>query len=665
MCTPRGIQLRVAALAAAAVLVALPVPAQAGQGAPPAAPQASSLESILAEFAAWDGGIQSGPRWALRDYLRAHRDDPAGRERCESLLVAYLSSRATHQAKMEAARHLRTLAGDAAVPALRKLLDDPKTADYAVFVLQQVPGAAADGALLQAAGARRLAVPTRQAVVGALGMRRSAAAVPALVPLLANRDLASAAATALGRVGNAAAREALTAAFPKAVPPLKGVLASALLLAGGQAEANEANAALAVYDSLAADASLPRPIRQAALMGRIDASGGAAFDTLLQMLGGADDLARDAAMARAREVVPADKIEAAGALVPKVPEGARIQLLTLLAAYPAERVRPAVLQAARTESGAVRVAALRALGTTGDVSVLDFLVETAAKARGAEQAAAREALNGLKGREVDAAIVSALDAKPAPELATELLLAAADRRIFAAKPSVASRLSSPDPRVRREALKALRTIGTPSDLPAVLDVVIADEDARADAELTVAALARMAAPNRRAMAIRMRLRTEKRPDARVALLGLLPFAGDGSALADLRTALADPQPEVADAAARALAEWPTREAYDDLVGLARGAREETHKLLAVRGLIRMVTLEPHRLRAAAVADLCSIAEMATRDEERKLVLGALAQFPGREALEAARRYLSQPGLEAEARAAIESITEQLERPRWR
>ncbi len=633
-------------------------------------PNAASLDRLLANFATWDGGVTSEARWALRDYVVAHRDDPAAREQTEAALVRYLSGKATGQAKMEAARHLRMIAGEKSVGPLATLLRDPRTADYAIYVLQLVPGEAADRALLAALSTRRTALPIRKALVASLGQRRSAAAVPALAALVTDRDLAAAAITSLGRIGTPPARDALMAAWPKAAAPVKGVLASALLHSAEHAlKSNDAAAALRVYETLAADAALPAPIRRAALIGRIDASGSSRARVLVEMLGGGDEAARGAAIARLREVITADTLEPVCALLPRLPEAAKVQLLAALVAYPADKVRPTVLQAARNESGAARVAALKALGPTGSAAEVPFLAELAASARGEEQAAAREALASLKGADVDAAIVSALDAKPAPALETELLQAVAARRVFVAKPAVAARLTAPaSPRVLREALRTLRAIGTPSDITAVLDVLLAasQDDVIADAEQTINALAgKMATVNRRAMSIRMRLRTEKEPAACARLLGLLPLTGDGSALAELRTALRDPSPEVSDAAVRAIAAWPTASAYDDVMQIARESKDETHRLLAIQALIRMLTLDTSRQPASAVGDLRAVAGMASRPEERRLVLGALAQFPGPEALEAARSFLSDASVKAEAEAAVESINKQMTRPWFR
>jgi len=213
-----------------------------------------------------------------------------------------------------------------------------------------------------------------------------------------------------------------------------------------------------------------------------------------------------------------------------------------------------------------------------------------------------------------------------------------------------------------QALKALRVIGTPSDVSAVLDALVksADESERAEAEQTAAALARkIANPDGRAGAIRARLAAEKDVEARVRCLGVLPLVGDPSTLPILRAALEDKDPEVADAAVRALAAWPTSAARDDLWRVARDSKNETFRLLALRGLVRSVGLEPYRDPEASVAELKLAASLATRRDEQVLVLGALSQFPCQGALEVAKGFLKEPSVQAEAKAAIDAITARL------
>ncbi len=664
--TPACWMTLVLALAAGATAFAGPQaapPPKAAKTAPaaitPAA--ASGLDSILKELSTWNSGIESGAVWKLRDYVYARKDDPAGRGDCEAKLLAFLKSPATPIAKMTACRHLRIIAGDTAVPALQAMLADERGSDMALYVLEKIPGTAADKALIQALGTP--AGPTRISIIAALGERRTVEAVPALAPLLKTPAFAAAAATALGAIGGDAASQALAPALAPATGASKAAVAAAMMQCAERALASKNDAgALKIYEAIFADSALPASTHRASALGRITAAGNGAQAALLAFLGGSDPGLQQAAAMKIKEVVRPDGIGQVCALVPRLPEATKVQVIAALGTYPKEQVLPTVLDAAKSDSATVRLAAMKALETVGDESAVTFLVEAAAKAKGPEQSAARAALGLLKGRAVDEKLLAMLSQNPPEELHGELLLAVADRRVYIAKPAVTAALASPSSRVRTQALRSLRSIGTPSDIPAVLDIVVKSEDEpeRAEAEATVGALAlKIVNTDNRSGMVRMRLNTEKNAAARVRLIGVLPLTGDAGALPVVRAALADGDADVYDAAVRALAAWPTSAARDDVFRLARDSRNETHRLLAIRALVRTISIDKHRDPAAAVADLRSAAGFSWRPEEQKLVLGALAQFPCRDALDLANGFLREASVKTEAEAAIVKINEKL------
>jgi HEAT repeat protein len=626
-------------------------------------PAAASLDDILKQVATYDGGIDSAALWKLRDYVYARKDDPAERAECEVKLLQFLKTSATPVARMAAIRHLRVIGSDRAVPALQAMLADERSADMAMYALQQIPGGAADTALMQALTTTTGA--TKTAVIAALGERRVPAAVPALAPLLQQPAFGRAAAFALGRIGDEPAAVALVASYPAASADLKPIVASSILACADRwLAAKNAGAALRLFQPLSSDASLPVALRRAATMGKISASGSGGTALLLDLLKGSDGDMQEAAIARVADVVAPDAIGQMCALLPQLPETAQVQLLAVLSGYPGALVLPTVLRAARSSALPVRLAAMKALESAGNPSVVPFLAEKAADTRGPEQTAARSALGMLKGRAVDEAMLALLTQKPTDAVAGEMLLAIADRRIFAAKPAVAASLTSPSADVRAQALRTLRAIGTPSDTSAVLDLLLksADESERGEAEKTAAALAQKVANSTvRSREVRTRLASEKAPDARVRLFNVLPLIGDGSALPVLRAGLGDTNEEVRDAAVRGLAAWPTSAARDDMVRLARDSANETHRLLAIVSLVRTVGLDPYRNPEAAVADLKLAAGFASRSEEQKLILGAVVAFPCKDALELATRYLQEPAVKAEAQAAVDNITTRLKR----
>ena len=657
---------RTAALALLGIALGAPVSdaspqAPATKAATAVAESPASLDQLLRGLSTYDGGIESAAWWKVRDYVYARKDDAAGRADCEAKLLQFLKSKATPASRVAASRLLRVIAADTAVPALQAMLADDRSADLALYVLQPLPGSAVDKALLQALGSTTGS--TRVAVIGATGARRMADAVPALAPLLSQPELARPAAVALGAIGTDAAAQALAGALPGAAPALKPVLAASVMRCAERAlTAGNSAAASRLYDVLWADRSLPDALHAAAANGRISASGTGGATLIADLLGTSDARLHQVAIGRIRDVVPPDAVAPFCALLPRLPEASQAALLATLANYPRERVLAAILEASRSDSAMVRLAALHALQSAGDASTLPMLLEAAAKARGPEQVAARAALSGLNGRAVDEALLAQLSNKPAEAMEVELLLAIADRRFYPARPVVAGAMASASPRVRSQALKSLRLIGTPSDVPAVLDLVVKTDDdtERSEAEATVSALVqKVSRVDTRGREVRARLTAEKDSAARARLIALLPAVGDNSTLPMLRDALEDEDVEVRDAAVRALTAWPTGSARDDIFRLARDSRNETHRLLAIRGLVRVIGVERFRDPQAAVADLKLAAGFAWRPEEQRLVLGALGQFPCAEALEVARGFLDNPDVKAEATAAVQRIEKAL------
>ena len=163
---------------------------------------AASLDAILADFSTWDGGIKSEAIWELRDYVRAHRDEAAGRAECEAKLVAFLTGRRRRRARW------RRPASCASWPATRpsrrsrRCSADPRWRTTRSTCCSRCPAPppsrrscrpCTDGAGVQdGAGGR-----TRPAARGR-GRSRAGAAAPA------SPALAAAAAIALGRIGGRA-----------------------------------------------------------------------------------------------------------------------------------------------------------------------------------------------------------------------------------------------------------------------------------------------------------------------------------------------------------------------------------------------------------------------------------------------------------------------------
>jgi HEAT repeat protein len=612
-----------------------------------------SLDAILKDLASYKFDQGVGAPLGLRAYVFAHKDDPQARRETETALLRFIQGSPAPGGLMAACRALRLIGGPDSVAVLASLVLKPETTDAARFALEKIPGGEADQALLTALDKAQGEV--KRGLVFSFGERKSAAAVPALEKLAGGKDLtlAADAVKALGKIGGPEAVRVLTGVLGKAGPALKLEAGSALLLA-----AENDSGAAAIYDKLFA-ANLPPVMRQAAFKGKIEAAGGGG-----KALAGKDAVLYAPAIAMVPGNFRAAEIGQAADFLSRLPEDARIQLTSVLGGYPADNVGSYLLSAAENPSVDVRLAALRSIGKAGGAKPVAFLATKAARTSGAEQDTARESLARLRGSDVDPAILAHMDKVSDDAVKAELVRAAGERRIAGAKPALMAMVKSASPMLKAKAAAALRDIAGTGDIPDLLGLLLTldDETARESMQDTVAAVARTNPRElSRAEAVKAVLAAEKDPKKKADLLRVLGKIGDDTSLSLIRAALTDPGETVVDAAVRALADWPTGMARDDVYEVARTSFALHHRVLSIRAFIRMIGLEPFRAPDGAVADLLRALAVAPRAEEKKLILGMLVRFPCVSGLKTAQSLLADQSVAEEAKLAADRIREALGR----
>ena len=623
-----------------------------------------SLDAILKDLANYKFDQGVGAPLALRAYVVDHKDDPAARKDTETKLLAFLQAAPAPGGVMAACRALRLIGSPAAVPVLEVLLLKADTTDPARYAIEKIPGPEADNALLSALGKTQGDV--RRGIVFSIGERGMPGAVPALEKLVNGKDaaLAGDAVKALGRIGTADAARVLTAYLGSARGAAKGEAASALLYcAAAWRRAGKTAEAAAVYDKLLA-AGLPDVDRQAAFRMKLSLAGEGGQAVILKTLAGKDTALYAPSIAMIHMAFNGSTIGQVLPFMATLPEEAQVQLTAALAGYPAEAVLSAVMKAAESPLPTVRMEALRTIGRIGNPSVVAMLAGRAAAAVGDEQALARETLVRLKGTDVETAILEELKRTGDDKVKAELIQAVGERRIAAGKPVLMELVRSGSPQLRLKAVGALKDVSTPADLRDLLALLftINDETAREAMQDTAASVAlTIPRPLARGDAAENLLAEEKDPRKRADLLRVLGKIGDDTALPLVRRAVSDPDKDVADAAVRALADWPTASARDDVYGIAASAANLTHKVLALRAYVGMIGLEPYRQPDAAAADLEKAMALATRPEEKRLVLALLPRFPCEKGLRLAESLQSDPAVAAEAKEAADRIRRSLGR----
>ena len=583
---------------------------------------------------------------------------PAG---SEDRLIAVLKSDAAHKEKADACRQLAIIGTKDAVAPLAALLGDEKLSHMARYALEPIPDPAVDEALRDALG--KLKGRPLVGVIGSIGVRRDARAVGVLTIMLHDPDaqVAQAAARALGRIGNRRATRALQSALKNApaanqLALCEGLFRCAEALAAGGERAD----AIEIYDQLRELEDAPHQVRAGALRGAILTRGEDGLGLLRQHLRSDDYILFSAAVQAAQELPGTRVSRALTAGLSQLPADNQILVVWTLG----KRADPVALLSlytlARKGEKTVRLEAIRVLPQSGHVSAVPVLLELLADADRQISQTAQEALGALPGREADAAVMAMFNSSQ-----TSRRLAAIElmgrRRMTATVGKLLKAAGGADPEIRPAAIKAVGELGGPAKLPALLDLLM---DLETSDELNAArqALSDVCAKADDTESCTKKLAgalTKAGPAQKIVLLRVLGGIGGPNALEAVRKAVDDRRAEVHVAAIRALGTWKTADAAPHLLALAKAADNPNDKTLCLRGYLgfaaRGDVLAGQRLSMCRKAASLLI----ERDDEKRLLLGALGGINSPGALALIMPYLDDPATRAEACTATVAIAENL------
>jgi HEAT repeat protein len=333
----------------------------------------------------------------------------------------------------------------------------------------------------------------------------------------------------------------------------------------------------------------------------------------------------------------------------------------------AARADNGALQVIRTQVGnphePVRIAAIQALGQLGDPTDVPLLTQALSTAvKPPERVTIERALTGLPGGQAtDRALIDALQTAP-DNAKPQLIAPLAQRRSQLAVPALLDQAGSPTPAVARAAFQALSRLVTASDLPALLDRLAALQAAaaRSDAETAVVrALLQVESVDRRWGLLQSHLDQAGDLETHLSLLRLLPHAPVSGARATLETAVLESNPQIADTALRALADWPDLAAWESLARVYHGETAEAHRMLALRGLVRLARDAGAHPDTSLITRYRELFDGVRRDEDRKLILGALGGVAHPDALSLALSQLERPAVRPEAQLAVRQIADSI------
>ena len=589
----------------------------------------------------------------------ARAADSAADKQKEKELIAVIRSDAPPQDKAVPCKLLAIYGSAEAVPALAALLPDKDLCSWARIALEAIPGPAADDALRQAMA--KLQGRNLIGVINSIGVRRDAEAVDALAKKLGEADpaVASAAAAALGRIGGKQAIRTLVPALATAPPSVRTVVAEGCILCAERllAEGESADAIRLYYAVRTADVPKQRVLE--ATRGEILAQGPGGASMLIKQLRSTDEDFFAIGLRTARELPGAAATDALVAELAKAPPARRAPLLVAISDRGDAKALPVVLKAAESGPADVRIVAIGVLERLGDASCVPLLLDAAVADDANVAQAAKRALARLPGRDVETDLVALMSKGPAAKRRV-LIEVTGQRQLRAAIPKIVACVQDPDVDIRATAVGVLGAVGGGEQIPDLVAVIQKTSDAKDRTALEKALMAIGARAGAGCIGQLMPLAKHRDPALRVAGLHALASAGGPDALAAVVSALDDRDEAVRDEAVRTLSAWPSRWPEDvaatkPLLALAESSKSLSHKVLALRGYLQFVQSTKTAKPAERLAMAQKALSLATRREEKRLVISAVSAVSAPGALDMLVSLAADPAITEEACTSIVNL----------
>jgi HEAT repeat protein len=230
------------------------------------------LDQAIEALDKYDWGMDPKVLRPIEEAVVATHGDAEARKKLESRLAALLSTDISRDAKDYVCRRLMVIGSAASVPALAGLLADKDNSHMARYALERIPAPEA-GEALRAALAK-VAGAIKVGVITSLGARADVASVAALAALLGDSDtaVARAAALALGAIRTPEAAKALAQAKPTDAEVKSATVDASLACAEGMLASGKKAEAQMIYRSLTGEGQ-PKHVRLAATRGMLSVAG--------------------------------------------------------------------------------------------------------------------------------------------------------------------------------------------------------------------------------------------------------------------------------------------------------------------------------------------------------------------------------------------------------
>lgn len=593
----------------------------------------------------------------FESYVHNITDSKEKKAELEYQIIDFLRSDATWAGKQFMCIQLSLIGTKKSVPILTQLLKKESTANMALYCLTRIPDPAVNKMLRKML--KKTQGNTQIGIINTLGMRRDDKASKYLKSFLFSKNIetASAAASALGKIGDKKSANYLFQALKKCnVNHQKLMLDGYLACADQQVEMNEAESADAIYKSVYFG-DYPHTFKSAALRGLVLTQPQNGLDFILSSIK-TDDLNMQPVAFSLISQLPADiSLQPLYDLMSSISELGQVQVLAALAERKEMSAHSMVQKALKNQSQAVRIQAVKSLQNLGKSSDVLTLATLASQKNGLLSNTAREVLYLLNDNDIDDEIIRNIPAAD-PKVKVELIRSIRERYMTKATYVLIQSLRDPNYRVQRESYKSLGIVAFPENLNQLLVELkqIKNNSVRTEAENALALVAlKYDKEQKRTEEVLAGLNKTKDISVQGSLLRILGKIGESDGLPMLKKSLANKNMDIRISAVKALSDWPNAEPADDLKRQIKMTHNTRLKKLSFRGWIQLVDRDKTIDNDNKIQKYIEAFQLAADDQDKKQVLSALANVKTKSALDTAIPMMKTESLKSEAEMAIYGI----------
>jgi len=551
------------------------------------------------------------------------------------------------------------LAGRAeAIKPLSGFLTDQRLCEPATQALVRIGGDQAGAALTRMLP--RAKGNMTIAIVRGLGSLRYEPAAQELVRFAGSedQDLQLAALWSMANIGHKSAQKTLSSACSVGSSYRRAKAHAYYLLYAQRLTETPAQrrSGLKICRILVRSKSSPANVRSSALGTLVAALGDKALEDLLGAVAMNSEELQAAALSFAGKIPGAEATKKWINTSKEVTAPIKIQILRMLGQRDDLTALPTLVAALEDPDASVRLAAVHATVDLAGAQAIDDLLQAMQRAETPEEIRAfQAALSQLGGPDALLALATALRDMPVkPRIALIEILE--KRQARACSGEIIMQAKGDDPTVRSAAFKALNKVARGSDLPVLIELLLQTRQGSnvTPARKAVIAAARQIDNQNEATAGLLTALGAGNKDTKILIIKTLPGIGGPAALKSIIKTVQDSDPDIQDAAIRALADWPDATALLGLFRIVKTSENLTHQVLAIRGCIRIITAADWPV-SNKVRMLQQTMDVAQRVEEKKAVLASAATLRTVDSLIFVSTCLYQEELNSEAALALAKI----------